>query len=75
MQPSKNYAVESLFCKYPENQLSVVLFVKLEVVKLKNFNQNGLHQGDLLEKFKEKNLAKVSFLKLQTKENFLECFH
>ena len=46
----------------------------LEVVRL-NFNRNGLHQGDLLEKFKEEDLAKVSFLKLLTKKNLLEYFH
>ena len=34
----------------------------------------GLHQGTLLEKFKEINLAKVSFLKLLSKGN-LACFH
>ena len=28
-----------------------------------------------IEKFKENNLPKVSFLKLLTKENPLECFH
>ena len=33
-----------------------------------------LHQGDLLEKLSEKNLANVSFLKLLSKENLLECF-
>ena len=32
-----------------------------------------LHQGDLLKKFKENNLAKVNFLKLLTKENSLKC--
>ena len=31
--------------------------------------------GDLLEKFKENNLAKVSLLKLLTTENLLVCFH
>ena len=35
----------------------------------------GLHQGDLLEMFKEKNLGKVGFSKLLTKENLLVCFH
>ena len=39
-----------------------------------NFNGTGLHQGDLLEIFKEKNLAKVSFLKLLTMENLLRSF-
>ena len=34
-----------------------------------------LNQGDLIEKLKENNLAKVSFLKLLTMENLLECFH
>ena len=34
-----------------------------------------LYQGDLLKKFKESNLAKVSFLKLLLKKNPLECFH
>ena len=33
-----------------------------------------LHQGALLEKFNENNLAKVSLLKLLTKENLLVCF-
>ena len=28
-----------------------------------------MHQGDILKEFKEKNLTKVSFLKLLTKEN------
>ena len=41
-----------------------------EVVR-PNFNGTGLHKGDLLEKFKEKNLSKVNFLKLLTKENLL----
>ena len=31
-----------------------------------NFNLTGLHQEDLFERFKENNLAKVSFLKLLT---------
>ena len=31
----------------------------------------GYAKGDLLEKFKEKNLAKASFLKLLTQENVL----
>ena len=39
------------------------------------FNEPGLHQGNLLEKFKENNLEKVSFLKLLTKENLLGCFY
>ena len=39
-----------------------------------NFNGTGLHQADLLEIFKEKNLAKVSFLKLLTMENLLLSF-
>ena len=39
-----------------------------------NFNRNGLHQEDLLERFKDKNHSKVSFLKLLTKENLLEYF-
>ena len=34
-----------------------------------------MHQGDLFEKFKEKNLVKASFLKLLTKENFLAYFY
>ena len=32
-----------------------------------NLNGTGLHQGSVLEMFKENNLAKVSFLKLLTK--------
>ena len=40
-----------------------------------NFNRNELHYGDLLEKFEENNLAKVSFLKLLTQKNLLVCFH
>ena len=32
-------------------------------------------QEDLLEKLKENNVAKVSLLKLLTKENLLICFH
>ena len=32
-----------------------------------DFDGTGLHQGDLLEMFKENNLAKVSFLKLLRK--------
>ena len=38
-------------------------------------NGTGLHQGDFFEKLEVENLAKVSFLKLQTKENLLGCFH
>ena len=40
-----------------------------------NFNGTGLYQGDSLEKFKENNLAKANYLKLQTQENLLKCFH
>ena len=40
-----------------------------------NFNGTGLHQGALLEKFKENNLRKIGFLKLLTKKNLLGCFH
>ena len=40
-----------------------------------NFNGTGIHQGDLLEKFKENNLKKIELLKLLTKENLLGCFH
>ena len=36
---------------------------------------SGLHQAAVLEKFNENNLAKVSFLKLLTKENLLFCCH
>ena len=32
-------------------------------------------QEDLLEKLKENNVAEVSLLKVQTKENLLICFH
>ena len=49
-------------------------FAMLEVVR-HNFNETGLRQGDLLENFKENNLARVSFLQLLSKENLLECFH
>ena len=38
-----------------------------------NFNRTGLRRGDLFKK--QKNLAKVNFLKLLTKENLLKCFH
>ena len=38
-----------------------------------NFNRTGLRHGDLFKK--QKNLAKVNFLKLLTKENLLKCFH
>ena len=51
-----------------------VLFAMLDVVRLK-FDGNGLHQGNLLEKFKENNLAKVRFVKFLIRENLLECFH
>ena len=49
----------------------------LQCCRLKdpNFNGTKLHQVDLLEKFKENNLAKVNFLKLLTKENLLGCWH
>ena len=40
-----------------------------------NFNGPVLHQGALLEKFKENDLRKIGFLKLLTKENLLACFH
>ena len=50
-------------------------FLKCWRLEDSNFNGNELHHGDLLEKFKENNLAKVRFLKLQTKENLLECFY
>ena len=40
-----------------------------------NFSRIVLHQGDLVKKFKENNLAKVNFLNLLTKEKSLECFH
>ena len=43
--------------------------------KRQDFNGTGLHQGALLEKFKENNLRKIGFLKLLTKENLLGCFH
>ena len=38
-----------------------------------NFNSTGLRHRDLFKK--QKNLAKVNFLKLLTKENLLKCFH
>ena len=40
-----------------------------------NFNGTGLHQGTLVEKFKENSLRKIDYLKLLTKENLLGCFH
>ena len=41
-----------------------------------NFNKTGpVAQEDLLEKLKENNVAKVSLLKLLTKENLLVCFN
>ena len=44
-------------------------------VESSNFNGTGLHLGDLLEKFEENSLAKVSFLKLLAKENLIGCFY
>ena len=54
----------SFFCRF--------IFV---VFQDPNFILTGFHHGDLFERFKEDNLAKVSFLKLLTKENLLGCFH
>ena len=42
--------------------------VRLHIMEL-GYIHVGLHQGALLEKFKENNVAKVGFLKLLTKEN------
>ena len=39
-----------------------------------NFNGTGLHQGDLLEKFKENNLAKVNCLVTNTGKTFSNVF-
>ena len=50
-------------------------FLQCWRLKNSNFSRTVLHQGDLLRKFKESNLAKVNFLKLLTKENPVECFH
>ena len=44
------------------------------VAVVSNFNGTGLHQGDLLEKFKENNLAKVNCLKLQIQEKTYRMF-
>ena len=52
-----------------KTNLRQFFFVMLEV------NRNGLYQGGSLEKFKEKNFAKVNFLKTLTKGNLLKCFH
>ena len=51
------------------NFKAVVLFIRILTcfISHKTFG-TGLHQGDLLEKFKENNLAKVNCLKLQTQE-------
>ena len=45
----------------------------VEVVRLK-FQRNWATQGDLLEKFKENNLARINQLKLQTQEKPLRMF-
>ena len=42
--------------------------VNTQKTKLRQ-NETGLHQGDLIEKFKDNNLEKVSFLKLTTSWN------
>ena len=42
--------------------------------KTQNFNGTGLDQGELPEKFKENNLAKVNYLKLQTQEKHSRMF-
>ena len=39
-----------------------------------NFNGAGPHQGDLLKKFKENNLAEVNCLKLQIQEKPSQMF-
>ena len=51
------------------------LFVMLEVARFKFLSKLATLGRDLIEKFKEKNLAKVSFLKILSKENPLECFY
>ena len=73
IQPPKNYVVS---CSVNTLKANLRQF-SLQCWRWKesNFNRTGLHQGDLLEKFKETNLAKVSFLKLLTKDNLLEYFH
>ena len=44
-------------------------------VKRRKIHWNWATQRASVEKFKDNNLAKVSFLKLLTKENLFGCFH
>ena len=78
---SKNSAAKTLCggvvaLKIPKKTKLRQLILQCCKLQDSNFNGTGLHQGDLLEKFKSRKFfANVSLLKLLTKENLLVCFH
>ena len=74
MQPSKIIWQCRCCVNTQKTNLRQFLF-KCRRLQDSNFNRTGLHQANLLKKLNENNLAKVSFLKLLTKEYLLKCFH
>ena len=61
--------------KKQENQVATIDFAMLQVVRLKFQQYWAVAQGDLFDKFKEDNIAKVSLSKLLPQEKLLVSFH